>query len=434
MIGDALAWLRQRWRGALGPTIRPAALILGSGTMAQVAPLLAAPLLSRLYLPSDYGAYGLALSIAAITSSVASGAFNQAVNLPKDPDDANRLAWIITLGGIATAALTTLGAVMEWLLLDRFEHRMWFVPVFTAILGGHTSATALAGRDRRYTAIARSRVGLALIGLLGSVLGGLAHAGEVGLMAGSIAGTTAAIVILHADRGAIQRSRTLPEWPGLLSVARRYAAFPKWQLPSTLLQTIAVQSPVWIISAFFGSQVLGQFSFAARILGSPLQLIGASLGEVFRNEASAEWRAHEHCSATFRRFLLILAAVYLAPLLVLAGFGPLLFVFAFGPAWELAGEMVRYLAIVFACRGCVGTLSYTLVLAGRQRAVLGFQMAFLACSGVATMVAMHRASPITVIVALALSQFLVYLMYLRASIRAAGAPIVSAPQESQQRL
>jgi O-antigen/teichoic acid export membrane protein len=421
---------RDRWKDAAGGTWRPVAILFSGTALAQLVPLAASPLLARLYAPTDFGLYAWALSIVALTSLFASGAFNQAVNIPTDPQEAVRLAWLVGLGGAATAVLLGVAGVATALILHRWEHSMWFIPAATWLLCIQNAAGTLATREARFRTLARARVVLAVVSIAVSLAGGWLHAGAIGLMVGNLSGVAAGCFYLLGANPSAGKLTSFPRPGELLRTARKYVSFPLWQLPAAFVDALATQSPVWLISSFFGIDTLGQFSLAARALGAPLQLLGTSFGEVFRQQASLEWRTLGHCRPTLRRFSLLLASLVLPAVVLLAVFGPGLVTVFFGSKWILAGEFVRFLALLYALRGSVGTLSYVLILGARQRTILIIHFLFLVCSGCAMLTAMLGTGPIATIAALVSANTLVYAVYFKLIVDTAG----NAPVQSETSL
>jgi O-antigen/teichoic acid export membrane protein len=291
---------------------------------------------------------------------------------------------------------------------------MWFVPAATLLLCIQNAASSIASRNARFAVIVRSRIALAAAGVTTSLLGGWLHIGEAGLMLGNLAGMLAACLVFLAGRQpACSSAVRRPSFKELQTTVRRFSEFPRWQLPAAFIDVVATQSPVWFISSYFGIDVLGQYSFAGRVLGTPLQLLGASFGEVFRQQASAEWRRLGRCRETVGHYGFVLGSIFLPIVVLLAILGPRLVVAVFGARWLLAGEFVRYLALLYALRGSVGTLSYVLILGGRQRSVFVVHLLFLTCSGCALAAAAAGFGPVATIAVLIGSNAWVYLAYAR---------------------
>ena len=67
------------------------ALMSGSA-IAQALPIAAAPILTRIYSPDDFGVAALFLAVATVMASVVNGRYELAIGLPESDDDAINIA------------------------------------------------------------------------------------------------------------------------------------------------------------------------------------------------------------------------------------------------------------------------------------------------------------------------------------------------------
>lgn len=75
--------LYKAFRGLASGSARDAALLSTGSLVANLIGLIAVPVLSRLYSPSDFGLLALFMSVAAIARSVATGRYEMAVPLTR---------------------------------------------------------------------------------------------------------------------------------------------------------------------------------------------------------------------------------------------------------------------------------------------------------------------------------------------------------------
>src|SRR5690606_29161246 len=81
----------------------------------------------------------------------------------------------------------------------------------------------------------------------------------------------------------------------LRAIARRYADFPRYMVPTTLLNATSRGLPTLVLASTFGPAVAGLFALANRIVVMPSQLIGGSTAQVLFQKV-AEQQAHERPS------------------------------------------------------------------------------------------------------------------------------------------
>jgi len=117
------------------------------------------------------------------------------------------------------------------------------------------------------------------------------------------------------------------------------------------------QIPVILLSSFFGASVTGFFSLSQRIIAAPGSLIGVSVGDVFRQHASVEFKETGNCLKTFMKLFRLLLVIALVPFTVILLFSPFLFSFVFGAEWRVAGEYAQIMTVMFFLSFVVSPLS-----------------------------------------------------------------------------
>ena len=112
-----------------------------------------------------------------------------------------------------------------------------------------------------------------------------------------------------------------------------------------LLQTAALNSPLWLVARFLGPTSAGQFSRAALLVGIPLNLLCQSLHHAV---TPALARAHGRglpLGPRSRDFLIAASALAFIPFGVAAGIGPSALLLLLGPGWQTASGLVPLLAL-----------------------------------------------------------------------------------------
>jgi O-antigen/teichoic acid export membrane protein len=161
---------------------------------------------------------------------------------------------------------------------------------------------------------------------------------------------------------------------GIINQAKRYIHFPKFNIISGLLEKASGQAPIFFLSSFFGTSVSGFFSLSQRIIAAPGSLIGASAGDVFRQEASIEFKKTGNCRETFLNLLKMLIIIAIIPFTVLIVFAPFLFSFIFGSEWRIAGEYAQIMTFMFFLSFIVSPLSNMFIIAEKQKIDLIIQI------------------------------------------------------------
>jgi O-antigen/teichoic acid export membrane protein len=356
----------------IGHDLRTAAVRLASGTaVGQAAVVLASPVISRLYAPTEIGAFGLVVSFVGFASVFVGLRLELAIidaDSETEADNLLRLALLATvpLSAIA-AALVLVMRAQNWLAFGQLPA---LIPVATFVLlvvtGAFLALRFWHVRQRGFTdigaAVAGQGIGRAL---LPAAFGLLPGVGVFGLIAGEIGGRS--IGIWRLGRSA---------WPRLIAAGSLHAAehfgralwrhrrVPLMLLPSSGIDALAAALPLPLIAQLFGLQVAGEFALVQRIASAPAALLATSVADVFHARLSArhvEDDAGALIASTARLLLLVSVAIYL-PVAILS---PWLFGIVFGARWAHAGWVLVALAPLLAASLVVSPLSRALMFAAR---------------------------------------------------------------------
>ena len=106
--------------------------------------------------------------------------------------------------------------------------------------------------------------------------------GSAGLITGGIFGQSVATVFL----GKIAWDETNKEFSRInkikmISLMKKYKKLPFLNLPNALIDNIRLSGINILISKFFSTASLGQFSLAWKMVQTPMSIIGSSISQVF---------------------------------------------------------------------------------------------------------------------------------------------------------
>ena len=178
-------------------------LVLMSGTaVAQGLTVLAAPVLSRLYTPDEFGLLGLFMACCAIAANVAALQYQLAIVLP---DTEERAANVFALAMAVVVcvscfllAMVAVGGEPVAVLLNAPDLRgyLWLAPVYVLAYGAYNVLGYWCTRREEFGRLSASRV-FRTAGVTGVQLSaGFSRAGAGGLLAGQVAGQVIAAVLL----------------------------------------------------------------------------------------------------------------------------------------------------------------------------------------------------------------------------------------------
>lgn len=347
---------------------------IAGGTVAgQIIALLCAPLLSRLYSPSDFGTFAVISAIAVTVGTVAALRLELAVPLPERESDAHALAaagfgFALIVFLFTTAGVATFGDR----LVDSFRQPdlmpwLWAVPITSLLMTGCLVLNQLAIRNSQYKIIGRRNLLQSMSILTTQLVAGSAGLKPGGLVLGMGLGNLVGMVSLIPSAGLLSNDAKVGRtWTTVLAAVSRYRRFPLLLAPAGLLNVLGLQLPVILIAYWYGGAVAGWLALTQRVLGLPVTLIGTAIAQVYLSELARAVRGNiGRAQELFARgtFVLIIVAALLAASLL--AFGPWLFAVVFGPEWHESGQYARALSVGLAAQLIASPLSQTLVVLER---------------------------------------------------------------------
>ncbi|MEH0825572.1 MULTISPECIES: lipopolysaccharide biosynthesis protein [unclassified Micromonospora] len=401
-------------------------IALGSAG-AQVLALAAAPLLSRLYSPEDFGVFTVIAALVTTIGTVAALRFELAVPLPERERDAYGL---VVLGMAAAFGTAVLGAVVVLSSGDvvatlfgqpALQSWLWLVPPAAAGTSAVLVLNQLAVRHRRYASIGRRTLLQSLASTLTQIGAGIAGMRSGGLALGLGVGQVAGVfALLHTAGLRGTEAQAGRRGQQLVAVARRYCRFPLLAAPSGLLNVLGLQLPILLIAYWYGGAVAGHLGLTQRVIAVPAALVASAVAQVYLAEiARAVRNADPHGRAIFIRVSRKLALVAAPSALVLLVGAPWIFSVLFGEQWGSSGVYAQALAVYTAAQIVASPLSQTLVVFERQGLQLIWDAArFLLVTGVVSGVALSGASAVTAVWSLGIAGTLAYAASWLLSLRA----------------
>ena len=362
-------------------------LTLGFGTIiAQLIPILASPLLTRLYSPDQFGLFANFLAILSILLVFYTGKFDLAVILPKQDNEAINIAalsfFLIVCSTVITIIFLLLfgGKVVSILNIPELYNWIWLLPV-----AGFFSSTYLVInewyiRKDNFTGLSKNKIvntsGITIVSLLFGVI-----KLNVGLILGQIIGQflSVSFALKIGFKNDYKRLRFI-SIRKMKYFAKKYSDFAKLIIPGQFINTIAGQAPVFILTAQFGLVPAGLLAFSDRILGVPMNFIGNSIRDVFKQRASIDYKNDGNCLRIYKKVTFSLLAISIVPFIILFICAPYLFSYIFGVEWLQAGIYARVLSISYLLSFISMPTSWVFVIGEKQKLDFLWQISFLVCT------------------------------------------------------
>ncbi len=330
--------------------------ILGTG-MAQALPLLAMPILTRVFSEEDWAIYTSFFAIASIFAVAVGGKYHLAIVLPKSEDNANK---IFTLSIYLTLAYAVLIALFlpffHRFFPEKLGNVLYYVPLYVLFFGIWSAYVNVSIRHKTFTTNAVAKV-IQSGGYVVAAIGlGFTKLFAFGLVIAKITGSLVSWIFLS------RKSPTTLKWipfRNLKEMAISYIDYPKFGIWPSFLNTISLQALVLILTRYYSIEDLGHFGLTFTALSAPLALIGNSYKDVFYQKMASlmnEERYKEGLSF-FKKSAGVLFLMGVPICLVLYFFGEPLFGVVFGKKWTRAGVFASILAFSFVAKLVVSPLS-----------------------------------------------------------------------------
>lgn len=347
--------------------------LVGGGALAQAFSVITSPINSRLYSPVDYGVAAVFGSVVGILLLLGTFRYEMAITLPADEEKARDLLFLCLGLGMLSASVAALFAwsagprFFAWIGVPRLYRYWWMIPL--ALLGGsfYQSLNYWVLRNKDYRSLATTRFKQSLSGSLTSIGFGLWRSDPIGLLVGAFMSSSAGVIQL--SRGAFH-VRAVARPGRLLSrlraVASEYFKFAAFTSGAGLLNAVGTIVPPVIISALYGEAVTGSFSFALRLVGLPVGLVGTAVSQVFLAEASQLVRERPVELPDFFRKVRRKMSLLSGGILLLGVISIPLFPLVFGGRWRMAGLFAGLMSIYCAAQIVVSPISTICLILKRQ--------------------------------------------------------------------
>ena len=347
-------------------------------TIAQAIPIAISPILTRIYAPEDFGLVALYLAIFSILAAIATGKYELAIMAPSSDSEAKN----ILILSILTAALISLITIVPiWIfnheisiLLKNQEIRNWlyFIPFSMFFFGVYQSIDYWLNRQKKYKAMVENKLikasSVPFAQLLVSIIS------KSGLIIGNIIGLFVSMVIVIKRCKFVFADFRSIEYKKLII---KYKEYPLYQAPSSIVNAMAAQAPIFFMTQFFSFTTVGFFSVVINTLNIPVALISKSIGQVYFQEISKHANlAPQLLLNDISRVALKLLVLSILSFTLIGFFGAQLFSIIYGHNWLQAGYYAQILVISISIKFIISPLSTIFLAIGRIKIALLWQLIY----------------------------------------------------------
>ena len=298
-------WWTQIWSS---PSVRNVGKLLSANVIAQAIGLLVYPILTRLYSPEDFGLFSLFISIGGVLILLAGMDWFNAIVLPKTDEEARPIVHISLLSILALTVLLFALFPLAPYVADVFKAPQlasyyWLLPIYVCLVSVWNALNYWYIRRKVYGRISGYQISQSLFSAGYKVGFGWLGFLQGGLIFSSILSPFCSLVISIA-LSAKQHLKILFPWSlqACMEAAKRYNNFPKFSLPHSLINNIAGQLPVLLLTPFFSMREVGFWSMALLLAYAPINTITRAIYQVFYQKTTELVNARKPIAHLFRRF------------------------------------------------------------------------------------------------------------------------------------
>ena len=360
--------------------------VFSGNAMSQLIALMALPLLSRIFSPSDFAVQNLFTQIIAFATVAVTWRYEYFIALPDTNENAQAIKKLVFILALIS---TVIGTPLLWIFREPLagwlgEPEMAsYLPMAlasAALLSVALVLQNMSQRDQNFRLSSLSEVA-SKIGYVGAALaGGWLIAGPWGLLVAAAIGAVAKISVLafgqteqHKQHHPMQNLRAIPR------VMHFYRHLAGSMSLSHIFMALTGLIPSVFIAHTHGKEILGQYALVAATLFLPSALLGSAMGQVFYQRAAASWARRENFIGLWMRAVRWLLLIGIPFYFLVWLISDWVYPFVFGATWSMAGAFATLLVPAAFFSFLTSPLDRGCLVVGAWKYVLAWH-SFRACS------------------------------------------------------
>lgn len=309
--------------------------------------ILLAPVLSRIYSPTEFGAYAFFGAIACC-DVVACLGFDRAIAIAANERIARLLALGACISVFVVAAFNAAIARAGTSYLQGPDWVWWAVAIYVSSYGLVQVFAGLAVRAKRVDQLAVARFSQASTVPLVQLALGFGPKGALSLAVGQIIGQLAGCVA-YLSRGAELRFAQF-NFVEFRHALISFGHFPRTWAPATLLNSVNLQLSLVGIVMLFGPNAAGLYGFGQRIVGAGVGLVTSAVSQACFTHVAAMVRNDSTVGVLRGHVFYVLRgqAALVVPMVLALTLAPYWAEPLLGSAWRDSAEYFQLMAAPFA--------------------------------------------------------------------------------------
>jgi O-antigen/teichoic acid export membrane protein len=344
------------------------ALKLLSGTVSgQIILLITTPILTQLFTPDDFGVLTLFSSVIGTIWVLGTLSLDIAITLENDDkkvDSVGRAAILFSL------SLGTLVLIISLLFkvdiiaksgLEKIQPYLLLLPVGFVLICYYYILNGWLIRLNQYGSVSLAKVGQQGGMAIAQLVLGYFYPKAVMLLFGYIFGYLLGSIVQLISLVKLKVSVINFSYTNLHLRIRDHQKLIKYTTPARLANLGSSTMPPILIAYFFGLDYAGFFAISQRVVGAPINMITASISQVFLGESrKMMMESPAKVLQTCKKIVLYLIGLSFIPFCILLWKGPVIAGLVLGNDYSYVGEVAKYLTIMYFFRLISTPFSMTL--------------------------------------------------------------------------
>lgn len=322
--------------------------LISGASIAQLIPLLAYPLLTRLFSPEAFGNFATIMLFSSLMTVVSSGCYEHAILMTRSSRESADLVCHILLRAVGynlcfLILLIYFGDFFaDWLNNPTLQTSLFFAPLI-AFLGVVLACCAeWLVKYQRFWSLSVNRVTQSLSVAFAKIVLGISFKSGQGLALGEVIGRFVAAVFVSIQIVVKNRDDFCGVSKQGMDWARgRFASFPRIMIPDQLLNILSGSIHIVFIGPAFGAEQLGFVALLYSACYFPITVISTSIKDVFRQQAHIYYLETGSCRELFLVWLKRVS-LFSCPFFILGFFlAPDFFTLLLGEQWQPVGQYAQ---------------------------------------------------------------------------------------------
>lgn len=289
--------------------------------IAQIIGLISMPIITRLYLPEDFGKYAFIMALVSIFGFIGTMRLEAIIPSVSKKIDSLLIVQMIIILSFIVAVITIFiiyvlrDQIVKILYIDNdILSYLFIIPIIICIHSINTALRAFFIRESRFISISKGQAVRALSASFIWILLGLMNFGEWGMIIGQLTCDLAFSFQLFKSLRKLEfRIFLIPNFYKSITILNNNNKLIKSLILSAIIAAIYGRLPIMTIGPAYGHIYAGYYGLAEKIVSAPLVLLANTIGEVYRNRAAQFYRSGKPFNDLMKKVFLLLVAISFLP-------------------------------------------------------------------------------------------------------------------------